>query len=186
MRNKTDQIIEAAMNVFMKKGFLQATTQEIAREADVAEVTLYRKFSTKQNLFETVIKKVLENQFQTKILKFAEEDTDSFFLKVLDNRLEILSKNQKMIKMLLSESLVGNLSEELNFPSFIFNGLKKGVQLHFDRQNIKADAGLFAQHIGGILLSNVLFIKDVPYNELDPQKKEELLRYHLNSLKANL
>ncbi|WP_243463089.1 TetR family transcriptional regulator [Mesobacillus boroniphilus] len=34
MRDKTEQILNAAMNVFVKKG-LQATTQEIAKEAEV-------------------------------------------------------------------------------------------------------------------------------------------------------
>ncbi|RDI37552.1 TetR/AcrR family transcriptional regulator [Falsibacillus pallidus] len=186
MRDKTDQIIRAAINVFVKKGFLQATTQEIAKEADVAEVTLYRKFSTKQNLFETVIKKVLENQFQTKIIKIAEENTDSFFLKILDDRLETLSKNHKMIKMLLAESLMGNLSNDLNFPVLIFNGLKKGIQLHFDCMNINANVELVAQQIGGILLSNVLFINGAPYFELTHEEKKVILNHHLQSLKANL
>ncbi|HJV16894.1 MAG TPA: helix-turn-helix domain-containing protein [Bacillales bacterium] len=186
MRDKTDQIIRAAISVFVKKGFLQATTQEIAKEADVAEVTLYRKFSTKQNLFETVIKKVLENQFQNKIIKIAVEDTDAFFLKILDERLETLSKNQKMIKMLLAESLMGNLSDDLNFPTLIFNGLKKGIKIHFDHMNIKADAKLVAQQIGGILLSNVLFINGTPYFELDDKEKKVILNHHIQSLKANL
>jgi len=39
MRDKTEQIIQAAVKVFIRKG-LQATTQELANEADVAEVTL--------------------------------------------------------------------------------------------------------------------------------------------------
>lgn len=174
------------MKVFIKKGFLQATTVEIAREADVNEVTLFRKFSTKQNLFETVIKRALEKQFGLKVTKLAKENTDDFFAGILDDRLTTLSKNRQMVKMLLSESLVGNLSEELNFPALIFNGLKKGIQLHFDSMGIKSDAGLFAQLIAGILLSNVLFSHEVPYYELPEADKQALLNDYLRSLKANL
>ncbi|MDF1511180.1 helix-turn-helix domain containing protein [Robertmurraya sp. DFI.2.37] len=54
MRDVTEQIFKGAISVFTKKGF-QATTQEVAKEAGVAEVTLYRKFSTKENLFITAM-----------------------------------------------------------------------------------------------------------------------------------
>lgn len=48
MRDKTEQILKAARDVFQQQGFLQTTTQEIAKQAEVAEVTLFRKFSTKK------------------------------------------------------------------------------------------------------------------------------------------
>ncbi|KIY21253.1 MULTISPECIES: TetR/AcrR family transcriptional regulator [Mesobacillus] len=186
MRDKTDQIIKAAIHVFIKKGFLQSTTQEIAKEANVAEVTLYRKFSTKQNLFETVIKKSLENHFKTKIFKLAEEETGRFFEEILDERLVVISKNHQLIKMLISESLLGNLTGDLNFPSMIYDGLKAGIQLHFDKQNIAADPGIFAHQITGILLSNVLFVKETPYYQLTKEEKRKVLDHYTNSLKANL
>lgn len=78
MRDKTEQILTAAAAVFIKKGF-QATTQEIAKEAAVTEIKLFRKFSTKQNLFITVMKKVLETQFDSKLMKLAEEENAEFF-----------------------------------------------------------------------------------------------------------
>jgi AcrR family transcriptional regulator len=40
---------------FSKKGYLGATTREIAREAGIAEVTLFRHFPSKEKLFEEVI-----------------------------------------------------------------------------------------------------------------------------------
>lgn len=186
MKDKTDQIIQAALKVFVNKGFLQATTVEIAREANVNEVTLYRKFSTKHNLFETVIKRALENQFGSKVNKLAKENTDDFFSGILDDRLMTLSRNRQMVKMLLSESLLGNLSEELNFPALIFNGLKKGIQLHFDCMGIESDASLFAQLIAGILLSSVLFSHETLYYQLPEREKQTLLNQYLLSLRANL
>lgn len=186
MRDKTDQIIKAAINVFIKKGFLQSTTQEIAKEADVAEVTLYRKFSTKQNLFETVIKKSLENHFKTRISKLAEEETGRFFEEILDERLEVISKNHQLIKMLVSESLMGNLTGDLDFPNVIYNGLKAGIQLHFEKQNIVADPGIFAHQITGILVSNVLFVNETPYYKLEKEEKQKILDHYTTSLKANL
>lgn len=78
MRDVTERIFKGAIAVFIKKG-LQATTQEVAKEADVAEVTLYRRYSTKENLFHTVIKHVLEKKFHSQILEIAEEDDTELF-----------------------------------------------------------------------------------------------------------
>ena len=50
------KIVEAALKLFSKEGYLGATTREIAREAGVAEVTLFRYFPSKENLFEETLK----------------------------------------------------------------------------------------------------------------------------------
>jgi len=50
-----DRILEAALTVFSMKGYIGATTREIAGEAGVAEVTLFRNFSSKERLFEEVV-----------------------------------------------------------------------------------------------------------------------------------
>ncbi|MGD1076234.1 MAG: TetR/AcrR family transcriptional regulator [Thermodesulfovibrionales bacterium] len=47
--------MEAGLKVFSKKGYLGATTREIAGEAEIAEVTLFRQFASKEKLFEEVI-----------------------------------------------------------------------------------------------------------------------------------
>lgn len=50
-----EKILEAGLRLFSKKGYLGATTREIAREAGVAEVTLFRHFPSKETLLEEVI-----------------------------------------------------------------------------------------------------------------------------------
>jgi AcrR family transcriptional regulator len=52
-----ERILEAALKLFSQKGFLGATTRQIAREAAVAEVTLFRHFPSKEALFEEVIRR---------------------------------------------------------------------------------------------------------------------------------
>jgi AcrR family transcriptional regulator len=46
----TEEILEAAREVFLEDG-IQATTAKIARHAGISEGTIYRRFSTKQDLF---------------------------------------------------------------------------------------------------------------------------------------
>jgi AcrR family transcriptional regulator len=50
-----NRILEAGLRLFSKKGYLGATTREIAKQAGVAEVTLFRHFPSKEKLFEEMI-----------------------------------------------------------------------------------------------------------------------------------
>lgn len=53
--NTKDKILETGLRLFSKKGYLGATTREIAMGAGIAEITLFRYFSSKEKLFEEVI-----------------------------------------------------------------------------------------------------------------------------------
>lgn len=50
-----ERILEAAARVFAEKGYARATTREMASAASVNEVTLFRHFGNKRNLFNAVI-----------------------------------------------------------------------------------------------------------------------------------
>lgn len=50
------KILESALKLFSQNGYQGATTREIAREAGVAELTLFRHFKTKEGLFNEVLK----------------------------------------------------------------------------------------------------------------------------------
>jgi AcrR family transcriptional regulator len=57
-RKKTEteeKILDAALKVFARKGFDAATTRVIAEESGFTEMTLFRKFGTKKNLFDEVM-----------------------------------------------------------------------------------------------------------------------------------
>jgi AcrR family transcriptional regulator len=186
LRNVTEQIFKGAISVFIKKG-LQATTQEVANEAGVAEVTLYRKFSTKENLFITVIKGVLEKKFDSRILEMAKEkDTEIFLINILEERLDLLAKNEELVKMLLSESLRGNLTKEINLPEIIFSSLKKGLESHFNLKNQTVDIDFCARQLGGILLSYVVLPNGQRFNQLTAEEKKEVVRKHAKSVLATL
>ena len=69
MRNRSNEkyyrIINAATKIFAKKGFFQAKVSEIAKEAKVADGTIYLYFENKDSilisLFEEQMKRVLDN-----------------------------------------------------------------------------------------------------------------------------
>ena len=56
MVDKTEQkIMEAALKVFSENGYKGATTRVIANESGFNELTLFRKFKNKENLFNKVL-----------------------------------------------------------------------------------------------------------------------------------
>lgn len=49
-----DRLLKAAIEVFSTEGYVGATTREIARVAEVSEVTLFRHFQSKEQLLSAV------------------------------------------------------------------------------------------------------------------------------------
>ena len=64
-KRKRDQqeasIIEAAKKVFFSKGYLKATIDEIALEAEISKPTIYQFFKTKDDLFFSLMLPVIED-----------------------------------------------------------------------------------------------------------------------------
>jgi len=56
VKGTRERILKASLGIFSERGYLGTTTKEIAMEADVAEVTLFRHFLSKERLFGEVVK----------------------------------------------------------------------------------------------------------------------------------
>ena len=59
------RLLDAAARVYARSGLEGATTREIAREAGVNEVTLFRHFRTKDNLLSEVVRRTFDRQEET-------------------------------------------------------------------------------------------------------------------------
>src|SRR5512135_1177342 len=104
MKDTREKILDAGLNLFSKKGYLGATTKEIAKKAGVAELTLFRHFSSKERLFEEAIKRrsflpALKGLLpELKDLEYADA------LAVIANRyLERLAERRDLIRIMHSE-----------------------------------------------------------------------------------
>jgi AcrR family transcriptional regulator len=100
-----DKIMVAAAKKFADQGFLGTTTKEIAKEAGVNEVTIFRLFKTKNNLFETIVNrysglpsmiKLMENNFTGDL----EED----LLNLSKTFHTIFMKRANIVQMMLCEA----------------------------------------------------------------------------------
>jgi len=58
--DRRQQILDVAFGLFARKGYEGATTREIAEEAGINEALLFRHFSSKENLYWTMIEEVCQ------------------------------------------------------------------------------------------------------------------------------
>jgi AcrR family transcriptional regulator len=65
MKDTDDRILAAARRIFTRDGYVGATTRSIAKEARVNEVTLFRKFGTKENIMRAVVDWTLDSGLQS-------------------------------------------------------------------------------------------------------------------------
>ena len=58
--DKRTKIMEAALDIFLRDGYERATIQEIAQTAGVGKGTTYEYFSSKEDLFSSVVKECFQ------------------------------------------------------------------------------------------------------------------------------
>jgi TetR/AcrR family fatty acid metabolism transcriptional regulator len=108
MKNKSNEkyyrIINAATKVFAKKGFYQAKVSEIAKEAKVADGTIYLYFENKDailiSLFEEQMEGVLHNM-RKQISK--EKDAVKKIEKFALSHLKLIEQNKDMAEIIQVE-----------------------------------------------------------------------------------
>ena len=112
--NKREAILNAAIKIFAQKSYNGTTTSEIAKEAGVAEGTIFRYFKTKKDiLIKGVIDKFTEfvgekfiSQQLNKLLETNGDKDEREILKILiKDRIELVKKYNDIMKVVISESL---------------------------------------------------------------------------------
>jgi TetR/AcrR family transcriptional regulator len=130
MANLDQDILDAAMSVFGKEGYTGATTRMIAKTAGVNEVTLFRKFGSKDNILRAVITSTRDSALKTldsiflaetdadlssclsdlgrAFMRFVKERTDMIILLIAEGR-----RRPSVAKVLSSipQAMIGRLSE---------------------------------------------------------------------------
>ncbi|MEW6572325.1 MAG: TetR/AcrR family transcriptional regulator [Bacillota bacterium] len=99
------QILEAAGRVFARKGYERSTTAEIAREAGVAEGTIFRYFETKKALLVNLMAFVIMESLTSLLKRIENKTTEEILKEILRNRLELIRENAPLFKLFFAESL---------------------------------------------------------------------------------
>ncbi|WP_157949944.1 TetR/AcrR family transcriptional regulator [Vallitalea okinawensis] len=103
-----EEILEAAATVISQKGFKSATTKEIAKEADMAEGTLYNYFKNKNEILMTIVERYVNNKRDFNVSTEV-ESVQEFILNMYKQNADIdqeaKARDRKIIKALIPELL---------------------------------------------------------------------------------
>jgi len=172
--NKVDRkklILNAAMKVFVEKGFKGSTTIEIAKAADISEVTLFRYFKSKQEIFLQGIEPILFNTLEGSLNSEYAESSGAKLENILYERISLISKNYQIVKLILSEeSLLSELGSN-NYTTMIIQTLKTmlekiGVSVNDKDFNIR------------LLMGSILSFLYMP------EENEEILKSYVGKMAA--
>ena len=103
-KNTKKQLLEATLTLISEKGYLRATTREIAQKAGVTELTLFRHFGSKERLFEELLNGYTFLPRLKELLPELEGLSYERSLEIIATRFLLTLKERKaMIKIMYSE-----------------------------------------------------------------------------------
>lgn len=166
-REQTEErILEAAMNLFSEKGYAGSATSEIAKEAQVAEGTIFRYFPQKKDLLLKVVMKFIdiisEQIVMNPLEKIYEENQGAppevMLKKIIMDRVELFNKLGDHVKVILIEMQYHEEILELVANKIMLKVIRYGEKVYTDfvangifREEI-APVTAFRTMIGGVML----------------------------------
>ena len=186
-----EKIIKATFDILENEGLKGATTRKIAKKANVSEVTLFRKFKTKENLIktakiyhtETIIKKLNE------IFDFNETTSiEDYFTTTFYKVVNLTDKELNIIKIGIEE--VRNIPREnnlfLKISETILKKLKEFFILKITQKQIRnVNPDILSLNIFSILFQSMILWKvygKTPKYEID-KYINDFLDITLNGIK---
>lgn len=103
--DRAEQIRQAAIRVFSRRGFHGARTEEIAREAGVSEGLLFRYFKTKKDLLIDAVVPFTVESLARHFTGAEDLPEEEVLLRFLRNQANVLRENLDLVKVLFYEGL---------------------------------------------------------------------------------
>ncbi|MBE3558318.1 MAG: TetR/AcrR family transcriptional regulator [Ktedonobacteraceae bacterium] len=140
VEDRREQIIDAALRVFARKGFARSTNKDIAREAGITPGLIYHYFENKQAVFKAVV----EERSPLKIVRTLPPDMlglppEQFMRFLLLRVLNVIESEQfvQIIRVMLPEAVHGSefvpigvsiLQQVINFlEQYLRTKMEQGV-----------------------------------------------------------
>lgn len=148
VKKRREQMIEAAVSLFIEKGFHKTTTREIAAKAGFSIGTLYEYIQSKEDVLYLVCDSI-HQQVEDRLLEAMKEKENSleslkaamkhYFIVLNDMQDQVLLIYQET-KSLPKDTLHYVLSREEQITEIFEDVLKKGIEdgsIHLDPREIK-------------------------------------------------
>ena len=130
---RKEQIIPSALSVFIEKGFSGTTTAELAKAAGISEVTLFRHFSSKQEIFHAGVEPILFESLTNDMPVIEGKIGVEALSNILFKRIKFLEDHRGIIKLILNEHLLNqNDVNVIQKMAVTFGKLLGSYQLAYD------------------------------------------------------
>lgn len=196
LTEKQKKILMAAIESFSEKGYAATSTNEIAKKAGVAEGTIFRAFKTKKELLLSITAPIMTKMIApfvimdlNKVLENEYDHLEDFLRAMVKNRMEFITKNAAMVKILLQEiPFHPDLREQFieNIGKKVFSRFMELVKYYQDKGDIiDMEPASVVRLIAASLIGYVSTHQIMSGSPLwEPEKElENTIRYIMHGLK---
>lgn len=133
---RQEEVIQSALALFIEKGYKGTTTSEIAKMANISEVTLFRHFKSKEELFMAGVKPILQVSLNKMKLDPSLNSFEDQLKDALLHRIMYITHHHDVIKLILNEhilladyaNLIEQMVQDLQETLFSYD-IKKNIEL---------------------------------------------------------
>lgn len=180
---RRQQIVDAAVELFSRKGFRGTRTREIAEAAGISEAMIYRHFATKRGLYSAIIEaKSVTDELLASAATAAHGKDDAGVLRALGLKMiEQTVRDPSLMRLLLFSALEGHELSEIFFESrvkklhqFLSSYIRKRIKEgRFRSMDALVTArGFFGMIVHYLLVHELFGVKRPPRSS--PKKVVEL------------
>lgn len=152
-RSKKDQIVQAAIKVFLENGYAGTSMNRVAEEADVIKATIYSHFKDKEELFAAIIEEVTFKRMEADTPEF-EKQLHSLapdqFVSLLTQKFKILTQSQEyraLLRVVIGESERFPELATLYVKTVILKGMELASGYFAKHDELKLNNPLATAHI---------------------------------------
>jgi AcrR family transcriptional regulator len=191
---KREQILQGAMQVFLKSGYAETSMDRVAAEAGVAKQTIYSHFQDKEGLFKALMERVTIDRFRTLFQIEGQLSEESIEKQLSEEPAIVLRRVAETFVTLKSDQEYISLlriiiAESARFPElaklYTRTVIQRGRQLlcrYFDAHPELAieDSEAMAQIFIGSLVSYILSQEILHGKETIPMASDRLINSLIN------
>jgi AcrR family transcriptional regulator len=172
MNDKQQQIIEAGLNIFSKKGYGSTTTAEIANKASVSVGTLFNYYSSKQELANEIY--LYANRDYCEYTKNLKERKDfkrgmiELWSRCIDYALSNPDTFRFMVMFRNSPVITEKTNRQIDNEAIFF---EKVYDKFRKRNEVKMYYDLFSYIMFGCLIATLEFIEKNPDKDINHVKE---------------
>jgi len=122
---KQKMVVDAALKLFAEKGYANTSTAEIATVAGVSVGTVFKQYKTKEQILIATMLPMI-NEFMPKLSTLTDDEREAelvlipnfetFIVLLLEERLQIVNQNKKILQVVIKEALYNEELRELLWP----------------------------------------------------------------------